>query len=149
MRVKEIHLVLSDVCNISCKYCTVDKYYGSEQSKIDKKALKVSREFVDKARTEGVRFDRVSIHGAEPTTVSASVLAECINMVTSVTDEISLQTNGVRLGDGRYSRNFYGKIKEFYKLGISVSLDGPKVIHDNSRDCSYNKASKAVEVAIS
>lgn len=149
MRVKEIHLVLSDVCNISCKYCTVDKYYGSEQSKIDKKALKVSREFVDKARTEGVRFDRVSIHGAEPTTVSASVLAECINMVTNVTDEISLQTNGVRLGDGRYSRNFYSKIKEFYKLGISVSLDGPKVIHDNSRDCSYNKAWKAVEVAIS
>ena len=149
MRGREIHLVLSDVCNISCKYCTVDKYYGKEQSKIDRKALEVAREFVDKAKAEGVRFDRVSMHGAEPTTVSASVLAECINMVTSVADEISLQTNGVRLGDGRYSRNFYSRIKEFYKLRVSVSVDGPKVIHDKSRDGSYDKAWKAVEGAVS
>lgn len=149
MRVKEIHLVLSDVCNISCKYCKVDKYYGENQSKIDKKALKVAKEFVSKAKSEGVRFDRVSMHGAEPTTVSASVLARCINMVTDVADEISLQTNGVRLSDGRYSSNFYSKIKEFYKLSVSVSVDGPKVVHDKSREGSYDKAWKAVKNAVS
>lgn len=146
--IRELHLVLSDYCNIKCNYCSVYKRKDVSQYIIDKEAFKLAKSVRDKALLENVHFDIITLTGGETTTISPSVLAECVNILQDVCNIVSIQTNGVAFGRHQYFNSFTKNIKNKYKLNISISCDGPQGIHDLNRDNSYKFVNKAIDNSI-
>ena len=146
--IRELHVVLSDYCNIKCNYCSVYKKKDVSQYIIDKEALKLAKSVRDKALLEGVHFDIITLIGGEPTTVSPFVLADCVNILQDACNIVSIQTNGVAFGRHQYFNAFKKNIKNKYKLNISISCDGPQSIHDLNRDGSYKYVEKAIDNSI-
>jgi uncharacterized protein len=139
MRINALYVIIKLVerCNLKCSYCY---YYTADNADVyDRPSLMASGrldeliDFVLAAR-EQAPFQRVvfGFHGGEPTLAKAAgVRRFCIEARDRLSSRMevafSLQTNGVHLSD-----EWLALIEE-QRMGVGISLDGTKDVHDRYR----------------
>lgn len=123
-------LGISENCNLRCTYCTASGRYVNERTHKSANmprhiALKSIEYFLDHADRDDCY---ISFYGGEPL-LQKKLVHECMQYASLINPKVrfNLQTNGYLL-DG----HFFKILREF-DSNISISLDGPKEIHDKGR----------------
>jgi len=122
-------------CQLACKYC----YYkaGHENLK-SAQAGRMDLSIIDKL-LEGLlrlpeKYNTICLHGGEPLLVGKRWFGEFVNKILKFNESnlekklsIAIQTNGIDIDEEWIDLFKRGSV------GISLSLDGPKGIHDSAR----------------
>jgi uncharacterized protein len=135
VRIHSAILKIASRCNLNCSYCYV--YNHEDDSYLDRPGL-MRDEVLDAALARlaehcGNHGHSVSLllHGGEPTLVGRARFGEIVARSREVLGpslrRISMQTNGV-LVDSAWS-----KLLVDLRVDVSVSIDGPRLIHDATR----------------
>lgn len=121
-------------CNLACDYCY---FFYSEDDLWKKQPKMLSTPLVSDlcSNLEDLRKKQneafaVVLHGGEPLLIGEERLAELFDSLRAKLDldiPISIQTNGVLIS------NSFLDLCSKYHVSVSVSIDGPKEIHDNHR----------------
>ncbi len=123
-------LGITENCNFRCTYCTASGRYINERTHKDANmplhiALKSIEYFLDHADHDDCY---ISFYGGEPL-LQKDLVHECMQYARRLNPNVrfNLQTNGYLLDD-----HFFKVLRKF-DSNISISLDGPKEIHDKGR----------------
>lgn len=133
-----ITLMLTQDCNLACKYC-----YGGESGGFNSKGSKMTLETAKSAinyllaTSSNSNIYRILFFGGEPLLnfeVMQSTVSYCEEITTKTGKRFTygLTTNATLLNDAIMS------FLEAKKIGITISLDGDKNVHDSNR-CFPNK----------
>jgi uncharacterized protein len=133
----EIDTVLIKVasrCNINCTYCYVynmgDRGWADMPNQISSETtLAIAKALVELTRIQTRPF-AVVLHGGEPLLLGPKKLAQvlsCLRSAVPADCSFSLQTNGMLITEEVLDVCFESKTT------ISVSIDGPRYIHDRRR----------------
>lgn len=136
---KNIHnmvLELANDCNLNCKYCYGDG--GSYGRKREMMSFETAKQAVDflVANSGDIKELCIIFFGGEPL-LNFKVMKSLIEYCKSIEDKIdkkinfAMTTNGTVLTD-----EIYDYIKK-YNITLTLSIDGPKNVHDNYR-CYVN-----------
>lgn len=138
-------------CNINCSYCYVynmgDDGWADMPNQISRETARaVARSLKDLSLLQQRPF-AVVLHGGEPLLLGPQKLRYLISMLRGVLPQecaLSLQTNGILISD-----EILGLCSET-RTTISVSLDGPRHVHDRFRvghtgQGTYDKAVAGLE----
>lgn len=130
----QLTLVITENCNLKCKYCLYSGNYCFEKTHSDKKmnedvAIKAIDFFFQHNKKNIKPY--ISFYGGEPL-LNFKLLKKCIEYVKKKYSEekeieFILTTNAVLINDD---------IIDYFienKVGLLISLDGPKEIHDRYR----------------
>lgn len=122
-------------CNLDCDYCYV--YHHADQSwRSMPKFLSAehreafARQLAQYVTQTDLKQCAVILHGGEPLLAGAQALADFALLLRStcpVPVDVSLQTNGLLLTDEAL------QILAATDIGVSLSLDGPKIANDRHR----------------
>ncbi|MBI2337151.1 MAG: radical SAM protein [Deltaproteobacteria bacterium] len=137
------YFAISKVCNLRCQYCYVPEYNKSKQSDYNQKALESAKRFVAKVKTEKFGLGNVTLHGAEPTILSAETLGEVIKHFGQVTDDVRIQSNGTRFTP-QYLDKLLGVIQDPKRLFVGISIDGSPEIHNPQRNNTWHLVMKNI-----
>jgi radical SAM protein with 4Fe4S-binding SPASM domain len=132
-------------CNINCSYCHIPQKQRDTYVEDPDKLIATVKHLAEVLKKNKLRYKSIVLHGAECTTIGAKNLAELCNIIHTVADFASIQSNLVLFGDDDYREDFFNHLKEHNKVGFSTTIDGPKVIHDLNRDNSYDAVCKGVD----
>jgi uncharacterized protein len=121
-------------CNINCSYCYVynmgDNGWAEMPNQISRETARaVARALKELSRLQSKPF-AVVLHGGEPLLLGPEKLRYVISLLRGVLPvecAVSLQTNGILISDEIL------KLCSETRTTISVSLDGPRHIHDRFR----------------
>ncbi|MFX1582129.1 MAG: radical SAM protein [Promethearchaeota archaeon] len=125
-------LNVSNICNMACKYCYADRgtYYTSGQMMTKETAFNA----INFASRNFSNIEHVNFFGGEPTMNEPIIRLVCEYFIylhnqgiLSHLPSFGLTTNGYDI-----SELMFEVIKK-YQFSVSVSLDGPKFIHDQLR----------------
>lgn len=132
------YFAVSKVCNLRCSYCYVSEYNKSHQDDYDRRALSAAERFVEKAGTEKLPLESVTLHGAEPTILTARTLGQIVNLFAKPTDnDVRIQSNGTHFTP-KYLDDLLGVIQDPAKFFIGISMDGSAVIHNPQRNDTWD-----------
>jgi uncharacterized protein len=132
-------------CNLNCDYCYVfnhaDQSWKSMPPLMSEKDRKIVAERIGSyTKNHKIPHSLVAFHGGEPLLMKASKIVETAQWIREAVSEdtimdFSLQTNGVLLTDDI--------LKQFSdaNIGVSLSLDGPKLATDLHRVTHKGKSS--------
>ena len=119
-------------CNLSCTYCYKEDLQTPARG--ERMSLAVASRSVDLLLQQAAERDRVAIvfFGGEPLTNMPLIrqvveYAQRRGLESGKEVDFSLTTNATLLTDERI--DFF----EQHRFGISISMDGPKIIHDRNR----------------
>lgn len=126
-----------EVCNLNCSYCYffngIDNSYTKHPLYIGRSTIEAVALFLRQG-IEELKLDRITIglHGGEPLLQKkADFDWMCSQFVETLSSSVkirfTLQTNGIPLDTD------WIELIEKYKIGIGVSIDGPKAYHDKYR----------------
>jgi MoaA/NifB/PqqE/SkfB family radical SAM enzyme len=125
---KFVSFTVTHACNLRCKMCgqwseegIMRRKTGSRRAEI---GLKDWKRLVDEIASRGIAS--VLIRGGEPFLFPGIV--ELLEAIHSKGIFISIDTNGTLL------KNFADDLVRIGKIHVTISLDGPKSIHDDVRD---------------
>lgn len=153
MKINTFFLRVAASCNLNCDYCYVfkhrDKSWKKMPAKISEEVInKFSKRLHEYLKETNLGQANVIFHGGEPLfigknqliKISDKIRAECGNNFSVL---FSLQTNGTLI-----DKKFLDDCAE-RGIGISLSVDGPKNIHDYHRKYlsgvgSFKYVSKAI-----
>lgn len=135
-----LYLLLSDACNIRCRYCyfLAPMPHGYRHSlmkdEIAIKALDLFARCVKKSIAKGHPEQHIVIYGGEPT-LNKGVLLEALRYVDVLKEKellpktvsVTVNTNGILLDE-----EILSQCKETGAV-VAISIDGPKEIHDQMR----------------
>ena len=136
-----LYLLLTDYCNLRCRYCFIERTLSSNHtfSWMTPEIATEGIQFFAKVLKENppqrsIRQPQIIFYGGEPLlnqkTFEAS-LSEISRLKTEkqlpANTKISVITNGTVL-----TQKILRLLKR-YKVAVSISLDGPKAIHDANR----------------
>lgn len=141
-----LYLLLSDACNIRCRYCyflaPMPSGYRFSRMKRETaiKALDLFSQCVKRSISKGHPEQHIVIYGGEPT-LNKEVLLEALRYIDELKAKellpeklpVTLNTNGILLDE---------KILTQCKITgavVAISIDGPKEIHDQMRVSSSGK----------
>ena len=137
MVVNTFFLRVAARCNLDCDYCYVFKHRDDSWKDFPPvMSIETVRRFTERLReySEACDLNEINIvfHGGEPLTCGENTLIQYVDTIrnemgSSIKVSFSLQTNGTLL-----TESFIEKCEE-RKIGISVSIDGDKDIHDKHR----------------
>lgn len=121
-------------CNINCSYCYVynmgDTGWATMPARMSHETISaVAKGLGELAGLQQRRF-AVVLHGGEPLLLGHTKLAHLLKLLRSVLSvgyPISIQTNGILITD-----EFLDVCAE-YSTSVSVSIDGPRHIHNRNR----------------
>lgn len=135
--IQTFFLRVSARCNLDCNYCYVFKHNDSSWKNLppimSRSTLILFAERLNEYVLErNITKVYIIFHGGEPLLIGSAVIIAYIDIITnalngSVNLEFSLQTNGVLL-----SEKFLFEAEK-RKVGISLSIDGPQIIHNKNR----------------
>jgi uncharacterized protein len=121
-------------CNINCSYCYVynlgDTGWAGMPNQISDETIRAIARALDRLTRIQRRPFAVVLHGGEPLLLGAQRLRRLIHLLRGKLPPetaLSLQTNGILLGD---------ELLDLFsetRTTVSVSLDGPRHVHDRSR----------------
>lgn len=130
-------LQATSFCNLNCSYCYLSKKERNTRSKMSIKIVAQTAKFLRESDLVG---DTLSIlwHAGEPMTLPVNYYRNVIKEFTdilgsNVSLKFSLQTNAIGLND-----EWCDFLCE-NDIGIGVSIDGPKFIHDTYRKTKSDK----------
>lgn len=141
-------------CNLDCDYCYVyqhaDQSWKNMPKFLDQEKIKeFIRELTVYTSKTKIKKILVILHGGEPLLYGAKRIVDFSSTIrTSLSDceiDISLQTNGVLLTDETC------QLFEENNIAVSLSIDGPKEIHNlhrpfrNGKD-SFYETTRALEL---
>lgn len=128
---------MAEVCNLACPYCYFF-FKGDDSSKdrpsyMSLETVEASARFLGEgARDLGIRRVEIALHGGEPLMVGkVRFKSFCEALTQGITPyaqlKLAVQTNGVLL-DEEWIRLF-----SELNVHVSISIDGPKHVHDAAR----------------
>ncbi|UTM59672.1 4Fe-4S cluster-binding domain-containing protein [Photobacterium sp. CCB-ST2H9] len=134
----QIIVKVSERCNLNCSYC----YYfnGSDQSYRQRPAI-FKKDVVEKLISDlsnmmmsGVKINNLDIvfHGGEPLLLKRKYLKEILENFRSKFENKTNLTFGVQTNGTLVDQSFIDLVNE-YSIGVGVSIDGNKFIHDKFR----------------
>lgn len=133
----EIDTVLLKVasrCNLDCGYCYVyhmgDNGWASMPNRMSDKTIERAADALGVYASQQKRPFAVVLHGGEPLLVGALGLLKILSTFRrALTNDypISIQSNGVLISEAILD------ICSEYRTSLSVSIDGPKWLHDRNR----------------
>lgn len=136
-KINTFFLRVASRCNMVCDYCYVFRHRDMSWKLYPKCMTKhtieiFARRLRDYVIKNNINEVNIIFHGGEPLIIGEDVLIEYCDKINDYIDKyakvfFSLQTNGTLI-----SEKF---LKECVKrnIGISLSIDGPKEIHDKNR----------------
>jgi uncharacterized protein len=123
-------------CNIACKYC----YWFRDESVYDKPRvldIKAENAFLEKLEKHIVKYKMDSFfilfHGGEPLLLGKERFQALCQKLRNLEKELNFKlklaitTNGILIDDD------WAKMFKDYHVSVTVSIDGPKSIHDKNR----------------
>lgn len=125
----QIIVKLTTGCNLSCTYCSEgDKPLEVIDKRIIFKLIDEIPLLLDKYSDNNIEF---LWHGGEPLTVGKSFLKDLMDYAKNKLQKYNLkfmvQTNGVLIDDE------WINVFKLYNVGVGISLDGYKELHDKNR----------------
>lgn len=135
-----MYLNISTFCNLACKYCFIENNPISK-NKCQKMTFETAKIAVDKFIKEIKKMDskdtQIIIYGGEPLT-NYDVFEKIVEYIRKKDANLPITTitNGTLLTDEHI------KILKKNKVGLGISLDGPKFINDKNR--VYRNENKSV-----
>lgn len=148
-RIDLMYLIVSQSCNLSCKYCFEEQENGNWKNMLMTRdvAFAAIDQFVKHIKTHNIAHPKIMFFGGEPLlnwqTVKETILyAE----KADVHFEYSIVTNATLLNEEIVK--FLAK----YQVGVGVSVDGPKHINDKNRvyrtktESVYDKVMEKLEL---
>ena len=126
-----MYLNISTFCNLACKYCFIENNPISKNcaQKMSYDTAKVAVDkFIAEINRTGVEEPQIIIYGGEPLT-NFELLKNIINYIRINKKDLAVTmiTNGTMLRDDEI------KFLKQNRVGIGISLDGPKFINDKNR----------------
>ena len=126
-----MYLNVSTFCNLACKYCFIENNPITNNcfQKMDFATAKIAVDkFVKEINKNNVKEAQVIIYGGEPLT-NFDLLQKIIQYIRKIKENLAVTiiTNGTLL---REKEVLFLKKN---KIGIGISLDGPKKINDKNR----------------
>lgn len=137
--VHEVHLEVSNSCNLQCNYC----YFVSKSPNLDSFSLSQLENLIRQVFCRSCEDVNIVFHGGEPLLRNAQWYSEACNLIVSLANEYNkkvrfqLQTNGTLLSQSHL------EVFKRYEVIVSVSLDGPVDIHNVARG-GYEKTISAI-----
>lgn len=128
-QIHEVHLEVADSCNLGCPYC----YFNSKKRILSEYPISRLKEILEGIFSFTTNPINIVFHGGEPLLRSAEwydkacSLAETLATNYNRKIRFQLQTNGTLLTTDHVS------VFKKYRVIVSISLDGPKYIHDSAR----------------
>lgn len=132
---KRIHVIMNVThgCNLACQYCYYSKEMARKPGNMSLSTVERIFEQVTKSSASSVDF---SIHGGEPLLRDSRYYTEFFGLQQMYLGKRkvnnSIQTNGTLI-DEYFIKNYVALTRRGIKLGIGISLDGPREIHDSFR----------------
>jgi uncharacterized protein len=124
-------------CNLNCSYCYIfnlgDNSYRGRPKVMPLETVELSaRRMLEQARQQGVGRLNIAFHGGEPLLAGREWVRQAVDCFRRVGgDELEftfgLQTNGVLMDEE------WIELLDELRIGVSVSLDGPRHINDRAR----------------
>lgn len=124
-------------CNLNCDYCYVFNHADQSWKKMPSVLSSENREILaeriaEYAEAEGLEQCLILFHGGEPLLVGVERIIEMTRLIKEAVGSdtklyFSMQTNGTLLTEDIL------KLLESEDIGVSLSLDGPKVANDIHR----------------
>jgi len=141
-----LYLLLSDACNIRCRYCyfLAPMPRGYQFSVMKKefaiRALDLFARCVKRSIAKGHPEQHIVIYGGEPT-LNKEVLLEALKHIDALKEKellpkavsVTVNTNGILLDE-----EILAQCKASRAV-VAISIDGPKEIHDQMRVYSSGK----------
>lgn len=141
-----LYLLLTDSCNLRCKYCYFlapmpkEHRFSFMKKETALKAIDLFSRCVERSIKEGHKEQHIVIYGGEPT-LNKEVLIASLEYIDVLREKsllpktigITLNTNGILLDEDI--------LNQCKKSGVivAVSIDGPKEIHDEMRVYPFEK----------
>jgi uncharacterized protein len=137
-------LKLASRCNLDCSYCYVyhmgDDAWRTQPKRMSPAIIRAAAyRLADLASAQGKGFS-VVFHGGEPLLIGAAGFADLchtLRRALPATCGLHLQTNGILLSDDILA------ICAEHDIGVSISIDGPREVHDRHRVDHRDRASHA------
>jgi uncharacterized protein len=139
-RIQQVTLQVTQRCNLRCSYCAYSGRYENRTHLPKSMTFETAKRAVDMclSRSEDVENPIIGFYGGEPL-LEFNLIKECVNYVRQKAPSrkisYAMTTNGTLL-----TPDIYGYLAE-NNFDILISLDGPKVIHDQSRKFPDGKGS--------
>jgi len=145
-----MYLNISTFCNLACKYCFIENNplstKRSQKMSYDTAKIAVEK-FINEINKTKVEEPQIIIYGGEPLT-NFDLVKKIIMYIRKVKKDLTVTiiTNGTLLRDEEI------KFLKKNKIGIGISLDGPKNINDKNRvfkikkDSVYDSAIKGIQL---
>ncbi|MEW8028637.1 MAG: radical SAM protein [Candidatus Thiodiazotropha sp.] len=129
----EIVLNVTNGCNLDCHYC----YYANEmKNRPSNMRIGMVESVMRKVANSDAESIHFSIHGGEPLLRKSHYLHNIFKLQQHYLHDRdvrnSIQTNGT-LFDEEFIADYKAIVSSGVNVGLGVSLDGPKYIHDSSR----------------
>lgn len=131
-RRKFLTLSLTNKCNLNCTYCIYHDKFMETANMNHTMSFETARKAIDHLFEESINMDRLHIgfYGGE-SLLEFELIKKCIDYVDEINNGVKvtygMTTNGVLLD--KQKRRYL----EEHDFAITVSLDGPKSIHDRYR----------------
>lgn len=142
IRVMVIHL--TGHCNLACKYCFVDggKVPGFDHIKMNSETARLAIDHFAKALSsvppsndrEVAQAPAVVFYGGEPL-LNEKVFGETLEYIQKLKENGTLPSdfNKVLITNGTRITSELASIIAKHQVSVSISIDGPKYIHDSNR----------------
>ncbi len=145
-----MYLNISTYCNLACKYCFIENNPITNNcfQKMNFTTAKIAVDkFVDEINRNNIDEAQIIIYGGEPLT-NFELLQKIIKYIRKIKYDLAVTiiTNGTLL------REKEALFLKQNKIGIGISLDGPKKINDKNRvfrgsnDSVYDSAIKGIKI---
>lgn len=135
MKLEELDLYLTNRCNLSCDFCSVEARKNCEELSFDR-----IKELVTEAKECGL--EELHLTGGEPTL--RNDLEQIVSFAVALGLNVRLITNGTTL-----TRERLVKLQNNGLHSIMISLDGEQEYHDRVRGSgAYAKTLQIIQIAL-
>lgn len=126
----EVKVNVSHECNLNCIYCySKDGTYGLRSKMDDDIATSVVKFFEMNLKNADVRF---TFFGGEPLLNLSAIEKICITISKLHSSNNNCYSFGIISNGTIVNEKFLDLIKQ-HKIGVTISIDGPKEVHDLQR----------------
>lgn len=129
--INEVHLEVTNSCNLGCKYCYVSTKHKQKIDDSDHMNIQIVKDIVERMAKNTIAANiKVVFHGGEPLLLNSQWYEKVLPKIEDICSlfnknvTLSMQTNLTLLNN-----TMLNLIKK-HKIIISTSIDGPQEVHD-------------------
>lgn len=136
--ISDLLLKITDKCNLSCSYCYLNEKNTKDISPHTVKNISNFIKYITKIQYGYLL--KVHLSGGETTLLDINYLRNIISSFKNPSVSMNLNTNGVNFTED------HAKLCQEYNVGLTLSIDGCKELHDKQRSNSFDSTLKALEL---